>query len=608
MSLKAPELPDSQKQDLLQRFLDVSEVILVAVDLQGSVLFINQKGCEVLGYSPQEVLGKNWFDHFVPQEVRDRVRNSFQRVVSEKKAKQTVEFPILTRSGSQRQIEWHNALITDGQGKFQALLSSGADVTGRRLKEQQLLFLASMVESSDDAIIGRSLDGVILTWNRGAEKLYGYTAREMVGQSFRLIVPPDRSDEPSQLLEKVKAGELVHHYETQRLTKSGRLVDVALTVSAIRDSKGRLLGTSAIAHDITQAKKNAAELREREARLRAILDTVIDGVITIDERGQIQTFNPAAEQIFGYAAQEVIGKNVGILMPQPDRSRHDDYIKNYLATGQAKIIGIGREVTGRRKDGSSFPMHLGVGEMPLENGTRMFTGIIRDLTEIKQMEQEVIRSRELAALGEMAVSVAHQIRNPLAAICGVVQVLHENAAIEAPEYVVRDLLDRTRQLDQVVKRLLMFARPWKAEKQLLNLNDIVQDLTNAAANHETFNKIDFRMEPGPNVRVLADPLLIQELLWNLIYNSAHAMPEGGEIRFSTRDHDHTVSFSISDTGTGIPPEIRERLFRPFFTTKSRGSGLGLFICRKIMESHNGIISIFSEPGRGTEVLLEFPKE
>lgn len=346
----------------------------------------------------------------------------------------------------------------------------------------------------------------------------------------------------------------------------------------------------------------------REARMRAILDTVIDGIITIDELGIIQSFNPAAERIFGYRAREAIGQTVGILMPEPDKSQHDRYLRNYLEGGTARIIGIGREVVGRRKDGTTFPMHLGVGEASQGRDRRMFVGIVRDLSEFKRLQEELVRTRELAALGEMAVSVAHQLRNPVAAISGAIQVLHESGAVKAPGQVVSDLLDRASRLDQIVKRLLLFARPWKPEKQLFNLAEIVREVITAARTQKTFRNIRFHMDGNPELQVAVDLVLVKEALWNLLDNAAHAMPEGGKVEFIFGESPDAAWITVMDTGRGIPPEDLAQLFRPFFSTKTHGSGLGLVICQKIMDAHGGTISLSSQPGRGTRVRLDFPKK
>ena len=239
---------------------------------------------------------------------------------------------------------------------------------------------------------GQGLDGVVTSWNAGAERLFGYTAAEAVGRPITFLIPPDRQDEESAILERLRRGETVDHFESVRVTKDGRSIDVSLTISPIKDRSGRIIGISKIARDITERRTAEDALRLAEEKMRSVVNHVIDGIITIDERGAIQSFNPAAERIFGYAAAEVLGKNVSMLMPEPYHGEHDGYLANYHRTGQPKVIGIGREVEGRRSDGSTFPMDLAVSGFRLGEG-RFYTGIVRDITERKQAE-EALRASE----------------------------------------------------------------------------------------------------------------------------------------------------------------------------------------------------------------------
>ena len=218
--------------------------------------------------------------------------------------------------------------------------------------------LAAIVESSDDAIIGKDLNGVILTWNRGAERLYGYTAQEITGRSISVLIPDGYPDDLATILEQISAGQRVEHFETVRRAKDGHLVDVSLTVSPIKNATGHVVGASAMARDITARKRADLALRTSEARWRSIVDSAVDGIVVIDVHGRIEAFNPAAERLFGYAEGEILGRNVNILMPSPYHEEHDTYLARYLATGVQKIIGIGREVAGLRRDGTPFPVHL----------------------------------------------------------------------------------------------------------------------------------------------------------------------------------------------------------------------------------------------------------
>jgi two-component system, LuxR family, sensor kinase FixL len=275
------------------------------------------------------------------------------------------------------------------------------EVAHRRRAEEVNAKFAAIVESSSDAIIGQKLDGTIVTWNKGAEHIFGYTAEEACGRSVSMLAPPELGDETTRIIQSIRRGETVHTFETERVRKDGTRIHVSLTVSPIMDSTGRIVGASRISRDITHRKQMEQALRESEAKARGILDTAVDAIITIDAGGIIESFNRAAERLFGYAPREVIGQNVRLLMPEPDRGQHDGYLRNYLATGRAKIIGIGREVVAQRKDGMLFPADLAVSEVRVGNRV-LFTGIVRDITERKRLEQEIleISDREKRRIGQ----------------------------------------------------------------------------------------------------------------------------------------------------------------------------------------------------------------
>jgi PAS domain S-box-containing protein len=257
--------------------------------------------------------------------------------------------------------------------------------------EEGLARLAAIVESSDDAIIAKSLDGTILEWNRAAERLFGYSAAEAIGRKITVIVPPTRLSEERRILGQLKSGKPVEHYETIRLTKDGREIAVSMSVSPLRDAAGRVIAASTILRDVTERRQSELALRDREERLQALVTTAADAIITIDEHGIIESANPAAERLFGYSQSELLGVNVNLLMPEPFHSEHEGYLRNYLRTGRAKIIGIGREVTGLRKDRTTFPMNLSVSEIRL--GTRrLFTGILHDLSGRRRLERQILEA------------------------------------------------------------------------------------------------------------------------------------------------------------------------------------------------------------------------
>lgn len=259
-----------------------------------------------------------------------------------------------------------------------------------RRANEQFQLITSLVAESGQALHAKDKNGIILTWNKAAEELFGFTVDEAIGRNVNeLIVPPDQRAAHDELMVRVEGGETIRDHETQRLCKDGTRKWVSITIAPMRDERMNYVGASVIQQDITESRRLREELHahiervsQAEARHRSVLENVIDGIITIDHQGTVQSFNSAAERIFGYKPDEVIGNNVNMLMPEPYYSQHDSYLANYMRTGVAKIMGVGREVVGRRKDGSTFPMNLAVGQFQLGE-QRLFTGVVRDITERK---------------------------------------------------------------------------------------------------------------------------------------------------------------------------------------------------------------------------------
>jgi two-component system sensor kinase FixL len=349
----------------------------------------------------------------------------------------------------------------------------------------------------------------------------------------------------------------------------------------------------------------AATAAARAERLDAILNTTADGVIVIDATGVVESFNPAAERLFGYPVAEVVGRNVSLLMPSPHHEEHDQYLHRYITTGEARIIGIGREVTGRRRDGTLFPVHLAVGEMWIR-GERKFTGLLHDLTGRVQLEAQLREQATLARLGEMAAVIAHEVKNPLAGIRGAMQVFGSRMGQDGPNLqVIKEIVARIDSLDQMMKDLLLFARP---PQPRLARTDVVSLVTNTAellTLDPTLHELEVDIS-GASPPVTADPEMLRIVFQNLLINCAHAMRGKGRIRIQVDTVDSTCRIAFSDAGPGIPVDLQEKVFTPFFTTKSRGSGLGLATAKRLVEAHSGQIAIDCPPAGGTTVVVRIP--
>jgi len=407
---------------------------------------------------------------------------------------------------------------------------------------------------------------------------------------------------------------LVHVYVSGDLLVIAEPHSPIFLANIARAATFTLLGVG-IAWFGERLRKTQMEFIAREAHLQSILATVPDAMIVIDEHGTIQSFSSAAERLFGYRASEVIGKNVKMMMPSPYRESHDGYLQRYLTTGEKRIIGIGRVVVGERKDGSTFPMELAVGEMR-SNDRRFFTGFIRDLSErqktearVHELQSELVHISRLTAMGEMASALAHELNQPLSAIAnylkGSKRLLEGRS--DAQIATVRDAMDKAAEQSlragQIIRRLRDFVARGESDRQVESIKKLVEEASALAlvGAKDQGVRVVFRLDPAVD-QVLADKVQIQQVILNLMRNAIEAMEQSArrELVLSVAPADGgMVAVSVADTGTGIAEDVRVHLFQPFVTSKRHGMGVGLSISRTIIESHGGRIWAEANPGGGT---------
>nr|WP_237438402.1 PAS domain S-box protein [Alteraurantiacibacter buctensis] len=363
-------------------------------------------------------------------------------------------------------------------------------------------------------------------------------------------------------------------------------------------------------------------LAQREAHLTSVIQTVPDAIIVIDDAGIIRDFSETAERQFGWSAAEAVGQNVSMLMPSPYREAHDGYLQRYYATGERRIIGIGRVVVGERKDGSTFPMELAVAEMSLAEG-HYFTGFVRDLTErqqtetrLQELQTELVHVSRLTALGEMASALAHELNQPLSAIgnylMGSRTLLERD---EVPLARVAEAVDRAGRealrAGEIIRRLRDFVARGETERRVENLPKLIEEASALALVGAKEHGVRVRFEMDPAVdHVLVDKVQVQQVVLNLIRNAIDAMSDTAGRRdlavIVTRAPGGMAQVSVSDTGPGIAPDVAERLFQPFVTTKQAGMGVGLSICRTIVEAHGGHISARGNAEGGATFAFTIP--
>jgi two-component system, LuxR family, sensor kinase FixL len=364
------------------------------------------------------------------------------------------------------------------------------------------------------------------------------------------------------------------------------------------------------------------DILDRQAQLQSILDTVPDAMIVIDERGSIQAYSPVAERLFQWPREEVMGRNVNLLMPSPDQDAHDSYLQRYLRTGERRIIGIPRKVTARRKDGSDFPAELFVGEA-LQNGRRYFTGFLQDLTEsqtaetrLEALQSELIHIARLSDMGEMASALAHELNQPLSAISTYLRAAQRLLGAQNPENpaipIVSSAAEQSLRAGDIIRRLRNFVTRGESDRQVESLRSLIEDaaaLGLTGAREQGGVITEFEWSPAADA-VVVDKVQAAQVTLNLVRNAIEAM-EGSkkrELRITTGTSDDGMAMvSVADTGPGIDPAIADRLFQPFVTTKgAQGMGVGLSICRTIIEAHGGRMWAEPNPGGGTVFRFTVP--
>jgi len=487
--------------------------------------------------------------------------------------------------------------------------------------------LHAVVNTAVHGVILIDPAGTILMFNPACERQFGYRAEEAIGQNVKMLMPsPYREGHDGYLTNYLTTGQakvIGIGREVTGQRKDGSTFPMDLQIGEAKE-KGTVAFVGII-HDLTERKRTELALRESAMRLKAIMDTAVDGVILIDSRGTIQMFNPACERLFGYRSHEVVGRNVKMLIPAPYGDEHDGYLASYVETGEAKIIGISREVMGQRKDGSTFAMDLSVGEAKQESGS-IFVGIIHDLSQRKRTEEQLVQAQKMEAVGQLSGGLAHDFNNLLTVVVGNAETL--SLALKARpdlKQAADTITAAGARGAELTRRLLAFSRRQTLQPVQIDCNWLIESMQRML--WRTLREdIEIRMALASDLwPAFADASQLESAILNLALNARDAMPEGGRLSITTanvavdehyRDRDPEVQpgnyvlIALTDTGEGMAPKVLARAFEPFFTTKEvgRGSGLGLSMVYGFMKQSNGHVTIYSEVGLGTTVRLYLPAD
>lgn len=466
--------------------------------------------------------------------------------------------------------------------------------------------LEAIIQSSDDAIITKDLNGIVTSWNPAAQRIFGYRPNEMIGQSILRLIPSYLQHEETEILRKLRRGEQIKHFETTRVTREGREIIVSLTISPVRNEEGVVIGVSKIARDITEQR--TADFAR--FRLAAIVESADDAIVSKDLNGTITTWNRAAERIFGYTEQEMIGRPVLTLIP-PELHPEEDVILEKIRSGQRVEHYESTRVT---KSGKRIDVSLSIS--PLRDASGRIIGaskIARDITERKLLEQKVVQAEKIAASGKMAATIAHEINNPLEAVLNLIYLAKVSSGDSQVKGYLGAAEGELERLAHIAKQTLGFYREQNAAVSV-SLPQLVADALRIYDSKLRGGRIEVRtsFESAPEIIARRGELL--QVISNLITNSAYAMPSGGRLCFGVanevRGEARGLTLTVEDTGSGILPENLKRVFEPFFTTRDEvGTGIGLWIAKKFIDGHDGSIEVQSSTdpdAHGTRFTIWLP--
>jgi PAS domain S-box-containing protein len=622
----ARELRESEKR--MRQLTSLMPAAVYSCDEEGRITFFNRRAAELWGREPKlndseerycgsvRVLGPDGAQ--IPHS-----QGPMAMAVKTGKTTRNQEEMIERPDGSKVVLRINIDPLYDMAGRLCGAISVFEDITDLKQAEQASRQLAAIVESSEDAIISKDLNGTLTSWNQAAERLFGYTAEEAIGKPVTILIPPERNDEEPGILERIRRGQRIEHYETVRRHKNGSLLDISLTVSPIRDAKENIVGASKIARDITQRRHVEVVLRESEQRLRLATQTGKLGVWDWDIATNRISWSDSLYALHGVGPDQFDGTVEGFaaLVHPEDRERVSESIRRALDKDMPYEI----EYRAVRPDG--LVVWLFTNATVLRDGGRpvRMLGATMDISERKraeealqqseeklrqqaqELEQQLIMSGRLVSLGEVTASMAHEFNNPLGIIMGFIEDMLSGTDPADPNYRALQIIDEeSKRCRQIVRDLMEYARPRSTEFCSTSIADAIEKTLQLVDNRLYKQKVAVEKRLDPDLpRIQADSQQLEQVLVNLYLNAIDAMPEGGKlvVEAKTTRSDSTAPMAVitvADTGFGIEEADLPKIFQPFFTAKKRrGMGLGLPICQRIVKNHGGRIEVESEPRKGT---------
>ena len=626
-------LRESEMQ--IRSILESSPDAIAVTDLEGNITDCNQAALQMLGYSKkEELVGRNSFE-FIARKDYERTMQSMMHLLEQGSVK-NIEYSSVAKDGHEFPTETSVSVVRDMQGKPRHLVAITKDITERKkmealLAESEKKF-RGIAERSFDAIATLDFQGTITYASPSVVKVLGYPANEVVGKSFLEYFMPTQLSDATQLFTSLIQGKPLEGIQLELSKKDGTKAIVEINASPII-MNGELSGIQAVFRDITQRKKMEEALRDSEERFRAISTSAKDGIILLDNDGRIVFWNPAAEKIFGYTPEEAVGKEAHGLLASKDFSENmKKAVGSFMQTGRGNLVGRIVELTATRKNGTEFPIELSISAFQMKE-ERLAVGIVRDITERKQMmkkleeysqqleqmvenrtkqlketQEQLIKAERLATIGQVAAMVGHDLRNPLTGINSAAYYLKTKLGSKADKNLIEmlGLIEKdVKYSDKIIADLLDYSRELRLEYSETTPQLITKEILSLIEVPKNVNVLDLT-ENEPKIEV--DLEKVKRVFGNLLKNAIDAMSDGGNLKITSKRTKDNVEIIITDTGTGMTKEIMEKIWTPFFTTKAKGMGLGLPICKRIIEAHGGKITVESEVGKGTKFTVTLPIE
>jgi len=610
-------------------FTGTHDAIWIVKVKEGEFVYedVNPEYSNFAGVDKRDVVGKRLGEIF-EQETANNILRDYEWVVKEKKTlKKEQHLKFLMGE------KWHLTTLAphlDENGNVDRIIGSGKDITELKRAEEALRESEGryrrLVDTAPDVIYTISWDGTLTSLNPAFEKITGWSLNEWLNKSFAELVHPDDLTKAVETFQQTMRGETPPPYELRIRTKSGDYLVGEFTSKPLIE-KGEVIGELGIARDITERKRAEEALRESENRYYTLFENANDAVFIADtETGELLYANKMAEILTGKSRGELIGMHQSKLHPPEDAEHYKEAFRGHVRTPSTNV-----EAIVMRKDGTRVPVSISANIFEL-GGKKVIQGIFRDITERKRMEdklknhsekleqkikektkellesqKKLITAERLAAIGEVATQVGHDLRNPLTSIKGAAYYLKtgKNIKLDKNAKKMLDTIDDSiAYSNKILTDLLDFSQEIRLKPVRKTVKEVVADALSSINVPKKVNVIDLT-EIEPTIRV--DSLLIRRVLHNIFINAFEAMPEGGTLKIESKENGENVSIRICDSGVGVPKNVIEKLFTPFFTTKSRGVGLGLAICKRIVEAHGGSISVESKKGKGTCVTIILPK-